>query len=101
MSASTTFSPFFVLMVHTHLSPVVSTFVTDESVITVILSFLKQRSTCFETSSSSTGRMLGMNSTRVTFTPMEVKKNANSEPIAPEPTTTMVSGSLSRTRASR
>ena len=32
---------------------------------------------------------------------IEVKKKANSEPMAPEPTTTMLSGSLSKTRAWR
>ena len=99
MSASTVFSPFFVAMVHTHFSPVVSTWVTEASVITVIFSFLKARSTCFETSSSSFGTTLGRNSTKVTFTPIEVKKKANSDPMAPEPTTTMLSGSLSSTRA--
>ena len=99
MSASTTLVPFLVSIVQTHFSPVVSTFVTEDSVITVIFNFLKQRSTCLETSSSSTGKMLGMNSTKVTFTPIDVKKNANSEPIAPEPTTSIVSGNLSKTKA--
>ena len=70
MSASTVSSPFFVLMMTEHFSPVVSTESTSLLVITLMPAFLNERSSCFDTSSSSNGTMLGRNSTSVTFVPM-------------------------------
>ncbi len=48
-------------------SPDVSADSTDESVRTLIFIFLNDLSSCFDTSSSSFGTILGRNSTRVTL----------------------------------
>jgi hypothetical protein len=69
ISASTISSPFGVLMSHPALSFEVSTDSTDEPVITFMPIFLKDLSSCFETSSSSMGTILGKNSTSVTLVP--------------------------------
>ena len=45
------------------------TFSTEELVMIFIPDFLKDRCNCFETSSSSTGTILGIYSTIVTSTP--------------------------------
>ena len=101
MSASTSTIPFLVFILTLQTLPEISTFSTDESSITFILAFLKERASVFDTSSSSKGITFDKNSTRVTSTPMLLKKYANSEPIAPEPTTTILFGILSSTSASR
>ena len=45
---------------------------TVDFTITSMPAFLNERPTCLDTSSSSTGRMFGMNSTSVTFVPIEL-----------------------------
>ena len=72
ISASNTFSPLLVLIVAFTPFPVVSTDVTSVDVIIFIPSFLKDLSNCFETSSSSTGTILGIYSTIVTSVPIEL-----------------------------
>ncbi|MHC2789720.1 hypothetical protein ACVMBZ_008972 [Bradyrhizobium liaoningense] len=52
-------------------------------------------------SASSTGRICGSTSTTVTSEPMVWKKEANSMPIAPEPTTSSDFGIRSGTIASK
>ena len=52
-------------------------------------------------SASSTGRICGSTSTTVTSEPMVWKNEANSMPIAPEPTTSSDFGILSGTIASK
>ena len=54
-----------------------------------------------EISASSTGRICGSTSTTVTSAPMVWKNDANSMPIAPEPTTSSDFGILSGTMASK
>ena len=58
-SASIISSPFLVFTVAFTVLPEVSTFSTEELVITFIPAFLKERSNCFETSRSSTGTKFG------------------------------------------
>ena len=54
-----------------------------------------------EISSSSIGRMRGMNSMTVTSTPKAFQKSANSIPMAPAPMTTTDFGTSGSTIASR
>ena len=70
ISAEISSSPSFVLMVALTLLPLVFTFVTSALVKTFIPLFVKLLSICFEISSSSTGMILGIYSTRVTSVPM-------------------------------
>ncbi|MNK80342.1 hypothetical protein D3C87_1000550 [compost metagenome] len=72
MSASKTSSPFAVLTKALTPAPVVSIRSTEELVITLIPDFFKERSNCFEISSSSTGTTFGINSTIVTSVPIEL-----------------------------
>ena len=70
MSASRVSSPFLVFTVAFTPFPDVSTAVTSVEVIIVIPLFLNERSSCLETSSSSTGTIRGMYSTTVTSVPI-------------------------------
>ncbi len=72
ISASRTFSPLAVLTVAFTPSPEVSTEVTSAEVIIFTPDFLKLLSNCLDTSSSSTGTMLGRYSTTVTSVPIEL-----------------------------
>ena len=103
MSTTSDVSSFF--------SPPASTVIVTESlptftlpslapVRTSIFRFLKARSTSFEQSASSTGRMFGITSTRVTCDPKAAKTSANSQPTAPAPTMVIVFGAFSRISAS-
>ena len=71
-SASITSSPFLVLTVALTPSPDVSTLTTSEEVLILIPFFLKERSNCLDTSSSSTGTILSIYSTMVTSVPIEL-----------------------------
>ena len=68
-SASKISSPFAVLIVALTKSPVVSTPVTSAFVKTLIPDFFRDKSNCFEISSSSTGTIRGKYSTIVTSVP--------------------------------
>ena len=70
MSASITSSPLAVFTVAFTPFPEVSIFSTDEFVIIVTPAFFIERSICLEMSSSSTGTIFGINSTKVTCVPM-------------------------------
>jgi len=72
ISASKTSSPLDVFTVAFTPLPEVSTLVTSDDVMIFIPFFLKERSNCLETSSSSTGTTFGKNSTIVTSVPMEL-----------------------------
>ena len=72
ISASRTSSPFAVLTNALTPAPVVSILSTEELVMILIPAFFKERSICFEMSSSSTGTTFGMNSTIVTSVPIEL-----------------------------
>ena len=63
--------------------------------------FLRMRVSEAEISSSSMGRMRGMNSMTVTSTPNAFQKSANSMPMAPAPMTTTDLGTSGSTIASR
>ena len=62
--------------------------------------FLKERSSSFEQSMSSSGSSTGSTSSRVTRLPNALKTSANSQPTAPAPTMAIVVGACSSTRAS-
>ena len=70
ISASKTSSPFAVLTNALTPEPVVSIRSTEEVVMILTPAFFMERSICFEMSSSSTGTILGINSTMVTSVPM-------------------------------
>ena len=72
ISASRTSSPFLDLIIALTPSPEVSTAVTSVEVNILIPLFLNERSSCFDTSSSSTGTIRGMYSTMVTSVPIEL-----------------------------
>ena len=75
-----------------------SALVSWVAVITFMPRFFSWRSSSFETSSSSIGRMRGSISTSVTSDPNERKTEANSVPTAPAPSTTIDFGMRSISR---
>ena len=79
----------------------VSSFVTFASVWILMPSFSKRLRACAAMSASSTGRICGRTSTTVTSLPKLRKKEANSMPIAPEPTTSSDFGMSGGTIASK
>ena len=70
ISASSTSSPLAVFTNAFTPLPEVSTLVTSAEVIMLIPDFLRLFSNCLEMSSSSTGTILGINSTIVTSVPI-------------------------------
>ena len=63
---------------------------------TSIPRFLKLRASSAATSASSSGSIVGIVSSIVTFVPNSWKTSANSQPTAPQPTIAMVAGAFSR-----
>ena len=83
------------------LSAPLSTFTTFAPVISLMPWAANCLAAMALISSSSTGRMRSMTSTTVTSAPMLRKNDANSMPMAPEPTTSSDFGSEGGTIASR
>ena len=88
-------------MVATTLSAFFSSFVTLVFERILMPCFSKRLRARPAISASSTGRICGSTSTTVTSAPMVWKNDANSMPIAPEPTTSSDFGIRSGTIASK
>ena len=99
-SAVSVSAPFLPSISTWHTPSTTCAFLTVVEVKTVARILRNERSIALATSSSSSGIICGIYSITVTFTPNEAYKQANSLPIAPEPTTIIDCGSVGSVKAS-